>query len=954
MHGVDASLEAFAPDGTLIERLIEPSIIEGKKSVWFVTRAEGTYRVEVHAAASRMTATYDLLLERHFPATADNEDFIRIDQGINHGLQLQETGTEAALRQAIPILTEVVDLAARNKRWPKDAHPGWSLGTSLMYLGEIYLSLGEYGDALDVLERVFKVDDWNDTGWTLKVIGDVYAAQGMKQQALEYYSRSLPEFEFTYYGRVRRGPAIARTAIGALYASLGDYDEALGHLERALGDWRHDGEIRGEATALIQIAEIYVQLGRSSDALAYYDKALQVHRSTSDHLREGRVLCAMGRAQITLNDYHGALALLDESILAAKKAGDRRGQADALTEVGRVLSLSGRNEEALERLSESLEVFRSLRASEGEAASLFVIATVERDSGKLVEARRDVEAAIERIELTRVGLSDQQLRSSYLATVRHYYDFYIDILMRLDRQTPGGGLDIEALSVSERARARSLLDSLSAALRGVSTADSALIEQKRGLLARIAVRQRIHKDLDDPATPTKVIEQSFAEFQRLRREYLEIEKQIRVADERYASLTNPSTLNAKEIQGLLDEGTLLLEYSLGDENSYLWAVSQSSVVSYHLPKRAEVEKKAREVYELLTSRNHDPNHETRAQFATRVARDDAAYGPVATELSRMILGPVASRLGKSRLVIVAEGALQFIPFGALPHPESRGQVYRPLIAEHEVITLPSASVIHVLRDRMANRKRATKSVAVLADPVFTADDARVRRKATRSAATTNRIASPQFKADLVRALEDVSETAMPRLLSTRWEAEQIIGTVGSRGFVALDFDASRETAMSETLHSYRVVHVASHAIIDDIHPELSGLVLSMVDREGRPRDGYLRLGDIYNLKLSADLVVLSACRTGLGKDVRGEGLIGLTRGFMYAGASRVVVSQWRVNDQATADLMARFYRHLSATRNSRQTSAGKALRLAQLEMLKDRRFRSPYFWAAFTLQGDWR
>lgn len=167
---------------------------------------------------------------------------------------------------------------------------------------------------------------------------------------------------------------------------------------------------------------------------------------------------------------------------------------------------------------------------------------------------------------------------------------------------------------------------------------------------------------------------------------------------------------------------------------------------------------------------------------------------------------------------------------------------------------------------------------------------------------------------------------------------------------ALDFNANRVTATSSDLGQYRIVHFATHGLLNSEHPELSGIVLSLVDEQGRPQDGFLRLREIYNLNLPAELVVLSACRTGLGKEIKGEGLVGLTRGFMYAGAARVVASLWKVQDDATAELMKRFY--LGMLKDGMRPAA--ALRSAQVEMWKQKRWRSPYYWAAFVLQGEWK
>jgi CHAT domain-containing protein len=189
-----------------------------------------------------------------------------------------------------------------------------------------------------------------------------------------------------------------------------------------------------------------------------------------------------------------------------------------------------------------------------------------------------------------------------------------------------------------------------------------------------------------------------------------------------------------------------------------------------------------------------------------------------------------------------------------------------------------------------------------------------------------------------------------RLRATRREAEGIVTLAREKSLKAVDFQANRATATSAELSQYRLLHFATHGLLNSQHPELSGVVLSLVDEQGRPQDGFLRLHEIYNLKLGADLVVLSACQTALGKEIKGEGLVRLTRGFMYAGVPRVVASLWRVPDKATAELMKRFYQGM--LREGLTPAA--ALRAAQVSLWKERRWRQPYYWAAFVLQGEWR
>jgi CHAT domain-containing protein len=384
------------------------------------------------------------------------------------------------------------------------------------------------------------------------------------------------------------------------------------------------------------------------------------------------------------------------------------------------------------------------------------------------------------------------------------------------------------------------------------------------------------------------------------------------------------------------------------------------------------------VRELLTAPQSQPG-DTEAKYQARVKEAREGYWTQAAVLSRMLLGPAASQLGRKRLLIVADGALQYLPFGALPAPETERQrdgeterrrdgetggqgdkgtrrqeksairnpqsaIPTPLIVNHEIVHLPSASALAVLRRELAGRKPAAKTVAVLADPVFSADDARVKTGAKTQ--TGESAPSP----DLTRAINDV-RGELRRLLLTRDEAEAILSVTPRTGALgALDFRANRATAVSDELSRYRIVHFATHGLLNSEHPELSGVVLSLVDERGLQQDGFLRLHEIFNLRLPAELVVLSACQTGLGKEVKGEGLVGLTRGFMYAGAARVVASLWQVNDAATAELMKRFYRRM--LQDGMRPAA--ALRAAQVEMWRRPQWRSPFYWGGFVLQGEWK
>ncbi|HBL28487.1 MAG TPA: hypothetical protein DD490_16765, partial [Acidobacteria bacterium] len=402
-----------------------------------------------------------------------------------------------------------------------------------------------------------------------------------------------------------------------------------------------------------------------------------------------------------------------------------------------------------------------------------------------------------------------------------------------------------------------------------------------------------------------------AEVAALQREQERLEAEIReTQDAAGPAVLSPATIGT----GIAAPGTLFLEYFLGEKRSFLWAVEPGRLEVFELAPRARLEEAARRVHTLLAS----------ADRTLAAAPAEAAL----SELATLLLAPVADRLAGRRLLIVPDGALAYVPFAALPLPEA-------LVATNEIAVLPSASILAALR-RRAGRPSAPQTLAVLADPVFEADDARIPGGgAAAPPRTTTR--------------GTLSDAALPRLPFSQDEAEALLALVPpERRLAALGFAAQRTLVSGGTLARYRLLHFATHAVIDPEHPALSALVLSRISPEGRPQEGFLRAADIARLHLPADLVVLSACRTALGKEVRGEGLMGLTQSFFQAGARRVVVSLWPVDDRATAELMARFYR---AMLTSGSTPAA-ALRAAQASLRREPAWRSPAFWAGFILQGD--
>ena len=423
----------------------------------------------------------------------------------------------------------------------------------------------------------------------------------------------------------------------------------------------------------------------------------------------------------------------------------------------------------------------------------------------------------------------------------------------------------------------------------------------------------------------------------LESEYKSIREKISSRYPAYDQITRPVAWNLQQIQQqvIADDQTLLLEYSLGEKTSYVWAVTSTTCATYELPGEATIGSAVSRVYESVK----EPPSVASAQLS------DAAH-----VLTDLVLSPVANELRQHRrLIVVADASLNYVPFQVLPQPGSE----EPLIAAHEIVNAPSATILGELQREASRRPLPTNVLAAFGDPAFVANYNHTTNIKNDHIATANSLEDYRWQA----ALRDIEPTAdlndhleLRPLFYAREELANLRAIAGDRSFIASGFAASRANLQATNLSSYAVLHFATHGILDPKRPDKSGLVLSTFTPDGKRLNGFVGLNDIYGLRAPVDLVVLSACRTGLGKDFQGEGLIGLTRGFMYAGASSVVASLWKVDDEATAELMKRFYSNLL----ERKMPPAAALREAQNSLRRDPEWSAPYYWAAFTLQGDYR
>jgi CHAT domain-containing protein len=895
--------------------------------------------------------------------------------------------------------------------------------------GELYERQGRYDIALQNYNAAY----------------DIYSALALSESRQGQLAGALSTQENAYNSNLmlakigqmqyRRGDAdAARAAFGRMRVTRPANDNKLkqaensksnaeGKASRARGlRSRITGVMTGTPSTSTPSQATGVVTDITSDVKGPFNAYRETVIYTTYELGMGRVEYLKGSLDEAKKHFQNVLDATVGSIPLVGKLGQtRRYRTAARTSLGDIAFRQGQYAEAAKFYDAAVKGAREDNrldlmwpAQRGTGKSLWSQAASERDAKRAARLRDDAltsyRQALDTIEAVREGsLRADEARTSFLATTEDVFKEASSALAEMALAASASGAApatsnapattpllegqslayaSEALAVAERGRARSLLDMLSESGSEITEGVPAdLLRQKQENQKRQQEIAALMTGVNlGGEQPRKSLEELQVELDQLQNDYDSIENQVRSASPRYAALTASRPLTLEDIrQQVLDDDTALLEYTLGDERSYLFAVTRTGMTLSRLPGRAQIEQQAmtfrqqiipatlrRSLTELVSASTEPQRGLTVASGGTAV--DPAAvsaYALVANALYRMVVEPAAPLFKKSRLLVVADGALNYVPFPALvtdatPHAGADFSTLPYLLKTNDAVFAPSASVVAAIRQqRQSAGDNHAGGMLVVADPVFNASDARARG-AKAVAQQTDGAAARGLSFD--SALADVSDSekqsaaptstgtqrgVLVRLAGTRAEAQQIAKlatAAGRKADVWLDLDASESNVEDRDLRQYRVLHFATHGLLNTQRPQFTGVVLSLVgNREGT--DGFLRTDEVFNLRLGSPLVMLSACETGLGKEARGEGVIGLTRAFMYAGAPTVGVSLWSVADKSTADLMADFYRNLLGGAGAQPSAA---LRTARLDMIAGKRYSAPFYWAPFVLVGDWR
>lgn len=848
-------------------------------------------------------------------------------------------------------------------------------------LALVHSTLGESQTALDYYRQALKLyaitgqKSWQAN--TLRSIANLLGQQGKYQEAINYLNQSL-EFQRILNNPFDQGATLYD--IGVIYETLADYDASISAYQQALAIFQKIGDRRREADTILKIGNIYRQQKNYPLALQQFKQALIVAQQSGNCLVTSNVyrnmsrtyedagdptksyeygnqaltfaqnlsdfqlkpasianaLNLMARAKTKAGDYGASLGLSRRSQEITRQANIEWANTSVYDVIANAYEASKQYDQAIETFQEKLALVRSLGQYSEEAYIFYFLAKMERQKGSLAKALKQIDSALDVIENIRQDLLSPDLRSRFFSTKQNYYELKINILMELHQQDSTKNYDAQAFNTSERSRARTLLELLNESNANIRQGvDPKVIEQENAIKDKVAALEKQWSELAGKNPTEKQREFFEQERKRLLAQYQNVQDSIRAKSPKYAALKYPQPLTLVQVQQqLLDSDIALLQYSLGKDKSYLWVVSRDGIQSHVLPSEKEIETQVKSWRSSLLDKPEAP---------------ETLDGP-ASRLGRLLLEPAAAALKtRRRVIVVPDGPLTYAPFAAM---RLEG---KPLVESHTLLHLPSSSTLALIRNQTAQRPPAPRGLAMVADPIFSGDDPRITTPARTSQPAPTDLASLNLQRasralPRQRSAGSGAADALPRLPGTRREAERILPLFpGNQTLLALDSQASLALLQSPSIKDYRYVHLATHGVFNTAEPALSGVILSLLDQQGRAVNGFLRLNEIFNLNLPAELVVLSACETGLGEQIRGEGMVGITRGFLYAGSRRLLVSLWKVDDDATAALMSRFYEGLLREK----LTPAQALRAAQNHLRTNTNWDSPYFWSGFVLQGEW-
>jgi len=822
-------------------------------------------------------------------------------------------------------------------------------------IGTLHYVQGNYQTALDFYLKSMKarqeLNDKAGISTLLANIAGIYYAQGNYEQALEYQAQALKLAE--QLGE-KAGISTSLNNIGSIYLVQADYMRALEILQRSLKIREETGDKPGIVTTLNSIGQVYYENGNEEQALATYQSGLKLSREIGNKSGTAAMLSNMGNVYYSQGKYAQALTLMQEGLKFNQELGEKGSIAISLNNLANVYKDQGDYKQALETLEQSKKLADELGYARVSAATLTNIAQVYQAQGQpekaadyatqaITVSRQSDNSSILWQSLTALGQAQAALKQYALA--RQSLVESIAIVEKLRSQTAGGEQDrqrffetkvspyyamidllikqedfSQALVFAERAKGRVLLDVLSNGKVNISKAmtaaevaqDQVLRSEVKALNTRLARLKAGPQPADTSATVAR-LEKARLDYEAFQTNLYAAHPELRV------QRGEAPTVSLEEAARLLpDNRTALLEYVASENNTYLFVITKAAT-----PDRPFTLK----LYPLninlkeLSSRAES--------FRRAIAERDLGIKTPARQLHDSLIGPAEAQLqGINKLVIVPDGPLWDLPFQAL-HRGPRGY----LLEDYAISYAPSLSVLRDMNAKAATLGQASRGQN-LASELFAIGNPNLNRELTAKLASLR------------------SDETLEPLPDAEREVNTLRTLYGAAKSKVLIGEQATEEEVKADAAQYRLLHFATHAILDDRNPMYSRLMLASPDGNAR-EDGFLEAWEVMKLDLTAATVVLSACQTARGRIGLGEGMIGMSWALFVAGSPSIVVSQWKVDSARTTDLMVEFHRNLLRAKAGGKVTKSEALQLAAKKLLRSR-YNHPAYWAGFVLIGSER
>jgi tetratricopeptide (TPR) repeat protein/CHAT domain-containing protein len=830
----------------------------------------------------------------------------------------------------------------------------------LANLGAAYYSMGQHEKALGLQERALAIHeqlgDRFGMGNDLGNIGKETRALGRFEKALGHYERALALAKEV--GN-QSGVEDRLVDIGVIYSLLGQYQLALNYYEEALKVHRDSGNHNAPASILANLGATYVELDQYDKALDYFEQALSMYREIGNLDNVATLLADIGSVHSVWRNFDKALDYFKQSLTLSENSGDRNKTGSILTNVGVAYSELGQYDKAYDSFKKSRDACLEVGDPLCVYLATWKLGSAEEAAGKDAEAVAHYEAALDTIEGMRTGLTETKNKTSFMANKFSFYDSLIEFYIILHGKDPSKGYDAKALEVFERKQGRIFLEEIgkSGARHFSGLADS-VRDREADLENRSAtVRATLTAERSKPIAQqdTALIESLGGQIREISASDEALRREIETNYPDYYALKYPKPAGVKDIQALLGPDEILLVYAVMEKFTCLWVVSQKNFAVY--PRsvgRKQLEDKV-SAFAKASGVIHDAisGHMTPREIRKIAAASIKDLGRAGLDLYAALI-PKDISLLPGTYSIVQTGPLYRLPFEALV-TSVEGEVPHYLVEDHAVTYLSSASLLRILREAQARRKeQARYPLLAFANPVYGA----MPQSSESEKPGTERGAPllSELKTRGYLAIMGGSFLELPETEDEVKEIKTILAAPDESRPLQLRKDDARSNVLrlneAKKLEEYRYLIFAGHGVAPDEANQLTqpALVLSHPDPDGT--DGFLTMADTFGLRLNANLVTLSACNTGRGNIVHGEGVMGLTRSFMYAGTQAVTVNLWSVESNSAKDLNTGFFENLKAGMGK-----AEALRQSKLHMIRgegDEMYGHPFFWAPLVLFGDGR